>query len=100
MPNYLEIVRLHELSLSQRSISQMLSTSRNTVSKVIKTVTAHQLSYHELSQWDYQKVEELFKQPKTTNQRQTHFIMPDYEQLAKELAKPGGHYAAALGRVC
>lgn len=89
MPNYLEIVRLHELSVSQRSISQTLATSRNTVSKVIKTVSVQQLSYHELKQWDYQKVEELFTQPKEKEQRQTHFTMPDYEQLAKELAKPG-----------
>lgn len=89
MPNYLEIVRLYELSMSQRSISQTLSTSRNTVSKVIKTVTTQQLSYHDLKQWEYQKVEELFKQSNGRKQRQTHFTMPDYEQLAKELSKPG-----------
>ncbi|OTO77374.1 MULTISPECIES: hypothetical protein [unclassified Enterococcus] len=89
MPNYLEIVRLHESSISQRSISQMLGTSRNTVSKVIKLVTAHQLSYQELVNWEPQKVEALFKSSKPANHRQEYFTMPDNERLAKELAKPG-----------
>ena len=57
MPNYPEIVRLHESSASQRSISQMLGTNRNIVSKVIKLVTAHQSSYQELAKWETQKME-------------------------------------------
>ncbi|MGM0110819.1 helix-turn-helix domain-containing protein [Enterococcus sp. DIV0187] len=87
MPNYLEIVRLHELAMSQRSISQMLGTSRNTVSKVIKIITVNQLSYYELAKWGPQKVDALFKQPKSTKQRQPYFTLPNYEQLTKELAK-------------
>lgn len=89
MPNYLEVVRLHELALSQRAISQTLSISRNTVSKIIKTVTTHHLSYQELVHWEIQEIETLFKQPKTATQRQPYFTMPDYKKLAKELAKPG-----------
>ncbi|MDT2429279.1 IS21 family transposase [Enterococcus avium] len=89
MPNYLEVVRLHELALSQRAISQTLSISRNTVSKILKVVSTHHLSYQELAQWEIQEIEALFKQPKTTTQRQPYFTMPDYQELAKELAKPG-----------
>lgn len=89
MPNYLEIVRLHELSMSQRRISQQVGASRNTVSKVIKLVHKHQLSYHELAKRDKQQLEELFKPQSPKKPRHQHFTLPDYESLAKELAKPG-----------
>ncbi|GEN92365.1 integrase [Tetragenococcus koreensis] len=90
MPNYLEILRLHELSVSMRQINQSVGSGRNTVSKVLRMAREKQLTYHELSQWEEQRVEEFFRSKATkSSQRQSHFVLPDYEQLAKELAKPG-----------
>lgn len=90
MPNYLEIIRLHELSFSMRKISQTVGSSRNTVSAVLKIAQEENLHYSELSQWDQGKIEDIFQTSKANeNRRQTHFTLPNYEQLSKELAKPG-----------
>ncbi|MDN6159952.1 MAG: hypothetical protein L0L57_09065 [Alkalibacterium sp.] len=100
MPNYLEIFRLHELSISMRQISQSVGSGRNTVSKVLRVAQEKQLTYHELSQWEKQQVEEIFQPKKIkSNQRQPHFVLPDYEQLAKEL-ETRSYPAAFMGRIC
>jgi len=73
-----------------RQISQSVGSGRNTVSKVLRIAQEKQLTYHEVSQWEQQQVEEIFRSKAIKpNQRQTHFVLPDYEQLAKELARPG-----------
>lgn len=65
MPNHLEILRLHELSVSMRQISQSVGSGRNTVSKVLQMAREKQLTYHELSQWEEQRVEEFFRSKAT-----------------------------------
>lgn len=45
MPNYIEIIRLHELSFSLRQISEMVGSSRNTVARVVKIAQAKQVPY-------------------------------------------------------
>lgn len=90
MPKYVEILRLHELSISQRQISQMVKSSRNTVRKVLQIAKENQLSYTDCSHWERERLDEVFSGKKQkAKRRQNHFVLPDYESLSKELAKPG-----------
>lgn len=45
MPNYLEIIRLHELSFSQRKICETVGSGRTLVKRTIDTAKQNQLSY-------------------------------------------------------
>ena len=47
--NYLEIVRLNELSFSQRKISDMVGYGRPVIKRTIETASQHKLTYKELS---------------------------------------------------
>lgn len=89
MPNYIEIIRLHELSFSLRQISEMVGSSRNTVARVVKIAQAKQVSYQELSTWEGKAMTALFSpKAESHNTRDVNYALPDYGQLAKELARP------------
>lgn len=60
MPNYLEVVRLNELSFSQRKISDMVGSGRPVIKRTIDTASQHKLTYKESSGWDAERIESLF----------------------------------------
>lgn len=88
MPNYLEIVRLHEAGFSLRQIAEIVASGRSTVTRTCKIVQEKGLLYEELAKWSLKELEELFK-PTQNKQLSSYYVMPDYELLAKELVKPG-----------
>lgn len=51
MPNYLEIIRLNELSFSQRKISGIVGSGRPLIKRTIDTAAQHKLTYQEVSGW-------------------------------------------------
>ncbi|CAM4201166.1 IS21 family transposase [Lacicoccus alkaliphilus] len=90
MPNYLEIVRLTELSFSQRKISDMVGSGRPVIKRTIDTAKQHKLTYKELSGWEADRIDTFFgPKPSTSSQREMHYTMPDYAALSKSLAQPG-----------
>lgn len=89
MPNYIEIIRLYECSMSQRKISQAVGSSRNTVSRTIKIAKEKQLTYEMVRQWDSTQLQSLFSNAKNSKKESTLYEMPDFEALSKELVKPG-----------
>ncbi len=90
MPNYLEIVRLNELSFSQREISDMVRSGRPVIKRTIDITKHHKLSYKELKGWEADRIDSFFG-PKHSNstQRDTNYTLPDYDLLSKSLPKPG-----------
>ncbi len=90
MPNYIEMIRLHESGFSIRKIAKLVGSGRNTVTSAIRTAAKQQLSYQDLQLLDDQQVTHLFQMKKKSNLlSDNHYVMPNYEQLAKELVKPG-----------
>ncbi|UUX35236.1 hypothetical protein [Fundicoccus culcitae] len=90
MPNYLEIIRLHELSFSQRNISKMCHSGRNTVARTVKIAKDKQLFYQELSTWENSQIDAVFSPKKLKRKENSiEYVLPDFEYLAKELVKPG-----------
>lgn len=90
MPNYLEIVRLTELSFSQRKISDMVGSGWPVIKRTIDTVKQYKLTYKELSGWEADRIDKFFgPKPSTSSQREMHYTMPDYAALSKSLAQPG-----------
>lgn len=90
MPNYLEIIRLNELSFSQRKISDMVGSGRPVIKRTIETAKQHKLTYKELSGWGAVRIDEFFgPKPSKHVNRDVHYTMPDYESLSKALSQPG-----------
>ena len=89
MPNFLEMIRLYELSYSLRKISQVVGSSRQIVTKTVRLAQAKHLTYQEIQKWPLQDLEELFGSSSTTRTRVSDYQMPDFEKLAKELVRPG-----------
>ncbi|EGQ3464666.1 hypothetical protein IS844_000414 [Staphylococcus pseudintermedius] len=92
MPNYLEIIRLHELSFSQRKICESVGSGRTLVKRTIDTAKQNQLSYQILRDWDADRISEIFDVRKNQSKkiiRDEAFTMPDYKELSKSLSQPG-----------
>lgn len=89
MPNYVEIVRLHELNINQRQISRTVGSGRDTVRRIIKIANDQDLHYDQLIELNQTELENVFGSHKNTKERNTNVVIPDYPALAKELAKPG-----------
>src|SRR5699024_12368046 len=90
MPNYVEMIRLHEAGFSLRQIAKLVSSGRNTVTRTVKIAQEKELLYEEVVQWSSEELEEMFKPDKDNkDQPISYYVMPDYKQLSKELAKPG-----------
>ena len=90
MPNYIEMLRLYEAGFSLRQIAKLVSSGRNTVTRTIKIAQEKELSYDEVAQWSRHELETMFQLDRNKkDQPVSYYTMPDYKQLAKELAKPG-----------
>ena len=64
MPNYVEMLRLHEAGFSLRQIAKLVSSSRNTVTRTVNIAKEKELSYEEAAQWSIEEVERIFKPDK------------------------------------
>lgn len=90
MPNYVEMLRLHEAGFSLRQIAKLVSSGRNTVTRTVKIAQEKEMTYEEVAQWSSEELEKLFKPDKDKkDQPASYYVMPDYKQLSKELAKAG-----------
>lgn len=83
MPNYIEMIRLHESGFSIRQIAKLVGSGRNTVTSVIRTATKHQLTYQDLQQLDDAHVIRLFQTKQKPFQKKPGSrsqIFMDFEQ--------------------
>ena len=88
MPNYLEMVRLHEAGFSLRQIAKIVGSGRSTVTRTVNIAQEKGLGYEGLSQWSVKEIEELFRVSQK-KQAITYHVMSNYEALSKDLVKPG-----------
>ena len=88
MPNYKEIARLKAAGQSNRAIADFLGLSRNTVNAAVARIEDSGLRFEDLQILTDAQVNEVF--PPTSGRKvEGEYYMPDFEQLKKELAKPG-----------
>jgi len=85
--NYKEIARLKRREVSERMIAKQLSISRNTVKSVTQSMRESGLSFGEFEQMSEAEILHILKVTKQT--RETEYIYPNYERLAKEYSRPG-----------
>lgn len=89
MPNYYrQIARLKQKEVSNRLIAEALSISRNTVNKVVKQMLSTSLSFIEVEKLNDFELDKLFNTT-SKSKREEDYVLPDYELLTKELARPG-----------
>ena len=86
MTNYREILRLRSLGLNRTQIADSLGVSRTTVIHVLQRADSQGL--------DWQGAEELSDRELTAKlfpngQDTANYLMPDYDYVHKEMAKPG-----------
>ena len=90
MPNYVEMIRLHEAGFSQREITKIVSSGRNTVARTIKIAQEKEVSYEEINLWSVKEIEKIFDVSiDKKDQSVSYYVKPDYKMLSKELVKPG-----------
>ena len=88
MPNYKEIARLKAAGQSNRAIADFLGLSRNTVNAAVARIEDSGLRFEDLQILTDAQINEVF--PPTSGRKiEGEYYMPDFEQLKKELAKPG-----------
>ena len=78
MPNYLEIVRMHEAGFSLRKIAKIVASGRSTVTRTVKIAQEKDLMYEVLSQWFFKEIEEMFSLPQT-EQVSRYYVLPDFQ---------------------
>lgn len=86
MTEYREILRLHSQGISQRSIAESLSCSRNTVAKVLSRAKELNISWPLKPETTDASLDKIFyPATETVNQRR----LPDCDYIHSELSKPG-----------
>ena len=85
MVNYREILRLNSLSYSQRQIAASTSSSRDTISEVLKLAKKHSLEWPLPEEFSNQAIQDLFHPERKERLRR----IPNYEYIHKELSRPG-----------
>lgn len=85
--NYKEIARLKRKELSNRSIASTIGIARNTVNSIVRQMIESPYSFSDIESMSNSKLFEVFHS--NTRGRDTEYVLPNYKQLEKELAKPG-----------
>ena len=86
MTNYREILRLKSLGINNSQIAESMMLSRQTVITVLKRAAAVELDWRSAEGLnDRELTAKLF--PNGSNA--SAYLMPDYDYVHKELAKPG-----------
>ena len=81
------IARSKRKGVSNRKIAENLGISRNTVNKIVNQVLEMNLSWNEVERMSEAELASSFSSPERA--KEARFLVPDYEKLSKELAKPG-----------
>ena len=87
MANYREILRLHSLGTSQRSIAQQVQSSRDTVADIIKSAKAAGISWPLGDDVTNEMIQELLFPGKYA--LACPYTLPDFAEIHRELAKNG-----------
>ena len=87
MVNYREILRLHSLGTSQRSIAQQVQSSRDTVADIIKSAEAAGISWPLGEDVTNEMIQELLYPGKYA--LACPYTQPDFPGMHSELAKKG-----------
>ena len=87
MVNYREILRLHSLGTSQRSIAQQVQSSRDTVADIIKSAEATGISWPLGEDVTNEMIQELLFPGKYA--LACPYTQPDFPEIHNELAKKG-----------
>ena len=87
MVDYREIMRLHSLNHSQRSIALATRSSRNTISEVVRSADERGISWPLDDDLSNRELELLLFPSKYQNA--SLYVEPDYPYIHKELAKHG-----------
>ena len=87
MVNYREILRLHSLGTSQRSIAQQVQSSRDTVADIIKSAEAAGISWPLGDDVTNEMIQELLFPGKYA--LACPYTQPDFPGMHSELAKKG-----------
>lgn len=74
--------------VSNRKIADSLSISRNSVNRCIKIIEESDLSYVEILEMKDIDLKKLFNKV-PGSKKQEDYVVPDFDHLTKELAKPG-----------
>ncbi len=74
MPNYVEMLRLHEAGFSLRQIAKLVSSGRNTVTRTIKIAKEKELTYDEVVKWSMEDLLLAFKPQKDKMNRKHHIM--------------------------
>lgn len=88
MPNYKEIARLKTAGQSNRTIAVALGISRNTVNQAVSRIEESGLDFEDLSRLSDAQIEQVFPD-KSGRKPIDDYYLPDFEQLKRELSKPG-----------
>ena len=90
---YIDIARyLSSGSFSQRDIAGMTHTSKNKVSIIKEVMEKNKWIPEDLDQFDSSQLDKIFRRsdiPQSDGPKQVLYVEPDYDQLCKELLKPG-----------
>ena len=86
MTEYRNILRLHSQGISQRSIAESLSCSRNTVSRVLEQAKQLSINWPLQEETTDERLDSIFFPATTTP---TLRRIPDCEYIHKEMAKSG-----------
>lgn len=81
-------MRLHEAGFSLRQIAKIVASGRSTITRTVKIAQEKVLVFEVLFQWSHKEIEEMFRSPQK-KQVSTYYVIPDFEQLAKDLVKSG-----------
>ena len=89
MPRYHKMIaQLKRKEVSNRQIAEMLGISRNTVNSTVNAIIRSEKTFPEIAEMSDQELNELFRSGRNDS-RTSDYVMPDFESLKKELAKPG-----------
>lgn len=74
--------------VSNRKIAESLSISRNSVNRYVKIIESSSIAYTEILTMNDTDLKKLFNKDPGLKKNE-NYVIPDYEHLTKELAKPG-----------
>ena len=90
MPKYYKVIaQLKRKEVSNRQIAEMLGISRNTVNSAVAAIVRSGKSFREVSEMTDDEVNSMFQSSRSGASKGNEYVVPDYEALKKELAKPG-----------
>lgn len=83
---YKEILRFYNNGFSQRQIAQLSEISRGTVVKVIDAFKSLNVTWEEVKNLDEIELEKLLFDK---SNKESMYLVPDFEMIAKDLYKKG-----------